>query len=110
MVAESDNHEVAKILIDAGSNLNAHTYTKDTPHHSVVRYEQTDVLEFLIRVGANINAQDLYGQIALHRASWKKRNAAMKLLITSGADQRIGDNKGCTADDMFRLASLTYHI
>ena len=59
-----------------------------------------EIISALLNVTHDINLQNNYGQTALHHSCYYKRNEAIKLLLSSGADSFIQDNRGRTPYDL----------
>ena len=81
----------AKMLIEAGANINAIDHEGRT---ALMRSLFTEVAKILIEDGADVDAKDNDGRTALMMAETVER---AKLLIEAGADTDVVDKKGNTA-------------
>jgi ankyrin repeat protein len=59
---------IAKMLIEAGANVNVVQMSGDTPLHSAAQNGNIDLLIVLLEAGANVNAITEYGQTAADKA------------------------------------------
>ncbi|XP_035678826.1 poly [ADP-ribose] polymerase tankyrase-1-like [Branchiostoma floridae] len=95
--------EVAELLIQHGSDLEAINVLNETPLHDAARWGHTDTCQLLIGSGANIEARTLVQWTPLHRAASRGRTRICQLLIRHGADVMARDDRGMTpskcADD-----------
>jgi ankyrin repeat protein len=68
--AISNNHtEVAKILLEYGSDANKVTLKRETPLLIAVKNANSDITEALLRAGADVDFTDRYDATPLHYAS-----------------------------------------
>lgn len=87
--------EFAKMLIDAGAEINSLNNNGDTPLHSSINAFSDDASIFLIENGANINIRDGAGSSPLNMASFTYSNNVIKHLIKFGANvNSIRDDGG----------------
>jgi uncharacterized protein len=94
----TDNTEVLKQHIAAGSNLNE----KDpmggsSPLISVTLFGKTAMAKMLIDAGADLNLQNNDGSTALITAAFFCRPEIVKMLLEKGADKTIKNKYGQTA-------------
>ena len=89
----------ARILLEAGADINAKNSFGETPLHRAVITENIKVLEFLISNGADINALKNRGFTPLHKAVYYHKNESVKFLLKNGADISIRDIAGKTPKD-----------
>jgi ankyrin repeat protein len=89
----------ARILLEAGADINAKNAFGETPLHRAIMTENIEVLEFLISNGADINAQKRNGFTPLHKAVFFQKKEVVKFLLKSGADENIKDNGEQTPKD-----------
>jgi ankyrin repeat protein len=69
MFAAREGHvEVARLLLDAGTNVNAVDQNEITPLFMAISSNRIPMARFLIERGANINAKDWYGRTPLFAA------------------------------------------
>jgi ankyrin repeat protein len=54
--------EIARMLIDAGADLNVQDKDGWTPLHWAAEYNGADIVRMLIGAGANVNVQDEWGK------------------------------------------------
>ncbi|MCT7546124.1 ankyrin repeat domain-containing protein [Aliarcobacter cryaerophilus] len=85
-----NNWEIAKLLIEAGAdvNLGIETDLKYTPLLLITSQKEPslDIFNMLIKAGADINAKDKNSWTPLHWASRKNHIELVKVLIKAGAD------------------------
>jgi len=55
--------EIAKLLIDAGADVNAKDYLDQTPLEWAAKFASPDIVEMLIKAGADVNAESRYGTV-----------------------------------------------
>jgi uncharacterized protein len=94
----TDNMEVFKQHIAAGSNLNE----KDplggsSPLISASLFGKTAMAKMLIEAGADLNFRNNDGSTALHIASFFCRPEIVRMLLDKGADKTIKNKYGSTA-------------
>lgn len=92
---------VAKVLLEAGANVDSRTKKGETPLHFAAKYsstlghgEVTGLLRLLIASGADIEAATSTGETALHLASLVGDALSASILISSGADVNKRDDQG----------------
>ena len=83
------NTEIAKILINAGADVNATNKHGDTPLMKISKYGKTEIAKILIDAGANVNAKNNYGETPLMYAFENKDAEMVKLLIAAGANVNV---------------------
>lgn len=96
-----NNTEIAKLLIDAGANVNIQIdYFGAMPLHCAALNSSIDVARMLIDAQANVNFQNKDGETPLHWAARgrkpyevnsKKKKETVQLLIDKGADVNVVD-------------------
>lgn len=93
--AINDEPENARILISAGSEINARDQFNYTPLHFAAFHGSERVAELLIRAGADVNAKNHRGTTPLHWAAMNGHERLVMLLISNGAemDVKAGDEK-----------------
>jgi|GEM_PF-3863617 len=85
--SESSQLTVAKLLLQAGADVNARNWRGLTPLHRAVRANRIGYVRFLIEHGADINAADVAGDTPLRRAVTDvHRLEVAQLLINAGAN------------------------
>jgi ankyrin repeat protein len=86
--------EIARILIDAGANMDLQDDNGETPLHIAARHNTMKFTQFLLDMGANPDIQDKKGWTPLHLALWNNRLKIARMLIGAGARTDIQDNEG----------------
>ncbi len=86
--------DIARILIDAGANLDLQDDNGETPLHWAARHNKMKFTQFLLDMGANPDIQDKKGWTPLHLALWNNRLKIARMLIGAGARTDIQDNEG----------------
>jgi uncharacterized lipoprotein YehR (DUF1307 family) len=94
------NAEAAKLLIEAGSELNYKNVDGSTALVTSVVFGTTDVARLLIDSGADLNITNNLGSTALHTGAFFGRTEIVKALLEKGANKTIKNNAGQTPYDM----------
>ncbi|XP_017770647.1 PREDICTED: E3 ubiquitin-protein ligase MIB2 [Nicrophorus vespilloides] len=89
--------EIAKVLIQAGADVNCQDSDGDTCLHYAAFGNQAEILKLLINTGANLNTPNKGGCTALHIAAHKKPAKCVQVLLAAGADPNSKDCYGDTA-------------
>jgi ankyrin repeat protein len=92
----SRNHpEIARMLIDAGADLNIQDTDDDwTALHWCAIHNHPEIAKMLIDAGADLNIQDTDGSTALHYCADQNHPELLRMLISAGADKTIPTNDG----------------
>jgi ankyrin repeat protein len=93
--------ELAKILIDAGADLNYQDKNGHTALMYCVYFDNINLLKLLIDNGANLNLKNTSGCTALYISGYYKNLDIANILIQSGADVTIKNKDGYTYNDFF---------
>jgi ankyrin repeat protein len=96
--AENGLTEIARQLLDQGTNVNARDNFSNTPLHLAVSFPE--MLELLLSRGAQPGARNAFGNTPLHLAVGDRR--AVELLLAAGADAR--------ARNLFDKTPLDYSL
>lgn len=96
IAAANNNTELVEELLKKGADVNTR-FESQTPLIAAATYPE--IVKLLIDKGADVDAQDLRGQTALTRASYKGPIKSVKLLLDAGADihKRVHGLNGNTA-------------
>ncbi|KAF9875775.1 ankyrin unc44 [Colletotrichum karsti] len=90
LAVRGGNAQVVKLLIDAGSNVDAGVVNGEsvntTPLHQASRHGNVDVIQILLAAGANIEARDTYQNTPLIWAVRTGMIQATETLLAAGAD------------------------
>ncbi|HEY3163880.1 MAG TPA: ankyrin repeat domain-containing protein [Candidatus Limnocylindrales bacterium] len=102
----ADAAEVARILLDAGADVNARSANDFSvlPLHSAVAGAHDDVAAVLIEAGADVNARQRHGWTPLHGAAQNGAAVSVERLLAAGADPRATNDDGVTAADLAAAA------
>ena len=90
------NTDVARYLIDNGSDINGNS-NMGTPLMAAVVKGNSDIVQYLLDKKADPNLTDPNGTTALIYAVTFRNPDIIKLLLAHGAEKAIADNKGKTA-------------
>ena len=104
LAAENNpDEEVARVLLEAGADVNARAYYGQTPLILAAGNANPAVAALLLEAGADVNAREWMGRTALHEAAASNENVAMiDLLLEAGADlQAVGSR----AEEYMRIYS-----
>ena len=82
-----NNPEIAKILIEAGADLQSHDQYGNTPLHSAVSNDAVDIVRLLVDAGADVNALDHKGGSVLQDAELKENDEIIRILEEAGATE-----------------------
>lgn len=94
--AANDSTEAAKILLAAGSTLEATGTDAWTPLHLAAVSGSARMVELLAAAGANVNATSNYGDTPLHLCVTSCNVEAAQTLLRAGANPAISNHKGLT--------------
>lgn len=96
--AESGNSTVARLLADAGANIEAKCLDKHNALLEATLRGHGEVVRLLLQNGADIKAKDSDGKTALHLAANNVRNRGLiGLLLDNGVEVKVKDTYGQTA-------------
>ena len=100
-VNDHDNGEVIHVLLQAGADTEAKTknYGRTPLHFAASSDSNGNNVRALLEGGANVNARGTDGGTPLHDACLQCRLSAVVLLLRWGADEKLRDNGGTTAED-----------
>lgn len=102
-VTFNSNIEVLKVLVDAGSDINAVDKNGFTPLMFSTDYDFTDTALFLIeQENINLNLSNSYGFTALHYAARNENIEIVCKLLAAGADPHISTNENKTFYDYLK--------
>ena len=90
------NAEAAKILIDAGADLNYQNADGSNALHTAAVFGKTEVARILIDAGIDLNSQNNQGATALHTAAFFCRTEIVEALLAKGADKMLKNKLGQT--------------
>jgi ankyrin repeat protein len=92
--------EAAKILINAGAELNYRNADGSTALHTAAAFGKTEAAKMLIDAGADLNLKNNQGSTALHTAAFFCRVEIVEILLEKGADKTIKNKAGKTAFEL----------
>ena len=98
VAADNGRAASARLLIDAGADINISDNNQWTALHTAAYFGYNDIVDALIkRPDVNLNVRNEDGDTPLHSAAWSGREQSARLLIDAGADINISDNQQWTA-------------
>ena len=89
--------EIAKILIDAGADLDYQNVDGSTALLTAAVFGRTEAAKILIDAGTDVNIQNNEGATALHSAAFFCHEEIVKALLAKGADKTLKNKYGQTA-------------
>ena len=96
--SQSASGEFIETLIDLGADVNAQrTHNKIAPLHMAVCGNNYMAVDILLKHGADVGPLDISKWTELHRSANEGFLAISRLLIDSGCDINLRNNKGQTA-------------
>mmetsp|Transcript_12321 Transcript_12321/g.15967 ORF Transcript_12321/g.15967 Transcript_12321/m.15967 type:complete len:175 (+) Transcript_12321:202-726(+) len=99
--ARKGNLEIARILIEAGADVNASKAEMIAPLEVASSAGHIGVVKLLLNHGAEVNHTNLYNQNALAYAAKYGHTDVVELLVEHGIDISIRDDKGRSPLDFF---------
>ena len=96
--------EIVRQLLKYKPDVNAKTFSSDTPLHYAAYRSSAVCIDVLLAAGARVNELDANGSTALHWAVCNERQAetVAEQLILAGIDMNVIDRSGMTALDSAR--------
>ena len=80
---------IARLLIDAGAELEATDCCGDSPLQTAVYFGQFQMAQQLLAAGANLTQRNTKGETALHIACHRGNVRVLRLLLSHGADPSL---------------------
>jgi len=111
IAAFSGNVEIARMLLDAGADLETGDSDESTPLHVAALNRRPEMVAFLIERGADVNRRDRNQAYALSFAASGGDTAVVRMILGAGADLNFTNDQGVTLlhfaasrrlDDLFR--------
>lgn len=91
---------MAKVLVEAGADINAVNTYGNTPLYSAAsNYQGRDYAAFLLGKNAGLNTLNNFGETPLHYAARYGQEETVRLLLKKGAQNDIKDQSGKTMHD-----------
>lgn len=98
MIMDTKNHEILKLLIDGGADVNAlKGKDKMSALHEACGYRNLTKVKFLVEHGADLKVKDRLGRTPLFYAVRMGQKELVDYLIEKGADFTVKDNNGDSA-------------
>jgi ankyrin repeat protein len=94
--AWSGNIKLAKLLLDAGANVNQTDRSNETPLHGASGWREVRMVRFLLRHGARVNIRGAAGYYPLHWAVHSGNATVVRLLLEAGAKINMKNGSGDT--------------
>lgn len=96
LAAAQGNLEVARLLLDAGADLDGGDSDESTPLHCAVLNRRAEMVRFLLDRGADVNRRDRNGACALSFAASTGDSGVVGVILEAGADLNFVDRQGTT--------------
>ena len=84
-IRENDIKSVEKIIKKDQSKVNKKNKDDQTPLHTAIQFDRTEIIELLINQGAKLNLTNNKGQTPILYAAFRGDTKTVKLLINQGA-------------------------
>jgi ankyrin repeat protein len=94
---ENGHSEIARLLVEAGANIERTSYDEWTPLTRADAEDQTEIAEYLISVGADESARHRHGFTPLHKAARNGDSERCSFLLRGGVDIEARAADGATA-------------
>jgi ankyrin repeat protein len=94
LAAIKGNEETARMLIDAGADLNLQDEDGYTPLNWAARVGKIEIVRMLIAAGADVNLQNEDGWTPLHLAAFTGGLEIARMLIDAGANVNVQGEDG----------------
>ena len=91
-VSISNQIEIAKLLLNAGADVNIQNNTGSTALIYAAYAKQIEIVKLLLSAGADIDKQDIDGNTALIKAAPNNNREIVEILLDYGADEFILNN------------------
>lgn len=95
--AQGNQHEAARLLVEAGANLEAYCKFGSTPLSYAAKYGDAELIKYLLSKGAKVNGQRGDGYTPLMSAANLNTPEITTLLLKHGADLHFKTPTGWTA-------------
>ena len=95
--------EAAKILIEAGADLDYKNADGSTALHTAIAFDRTEVAKLLMDSGADLNCKNNDGSTPLHTAAFFCRPEIVEALLEKGADKTLKNKTEQTAYDLVTI-------
>lgn len=93
--AQGGHTHIIKFLIQLGADPNT-SVTGTTSLHVAAMFKQVESIDVLLQAGARVNERGLHGRTPLYWAVTEGSVAALRKLLSAGADPDLPDNEGDT--------------
>ncbi|GHU26376.1 hypothetical protein FACS1894152_0860 [Bacilli bacterium] len=96
LAIENSNYIICRYLIYSGASINRRDLDLNTPLHTAVNLNETEIVKLLIENGSDINGQNANGDTPLMIATVKNYEAIVYELLKRGADINLKNSDGET--------------
>lgn len=88
--------EVARMLLDAGAEIESLDRDESTPLHCAALSRKPEMVRFLLSRGADVNRRDKNGAYSLSFAASAGDSACVRMILDAGADLNFSNSQGLT--------------
>ena len=84
--AENGSTRIVRRLIEAGADIEARDWMKQTPPWAAVMHNRVRVVRVLLEAGAKFDLRDDSGDTLLESVIWAETTGSIRLLLEAGED------------------------